>query len=232
MKMFFCLFVLSLTSLAHAAPIIDFSEDNSSQYGDKLYEFQKNDILNQVYGGKYATEWDQCDEGKTLIESEIQMVRGSFSNPGADEMVLTFASNECPASHAGRHGTIVLVRDGKVIDARNDLMSTQVEKILDVDGDGASEMIVSLSDGNQGYFNTLAESVRFTNGRIQSFGYVDGVVNTTSCAAFSDESEGEEIAAVFFPSKTGGKPLQKNYRKSCVEGAQYEFHSDGPLEGH
>jgi hypothetical protein len=220
---------------AQAKPVIDFSENNQSNYTDQLYAFQEKAILSQLFP-KYVTDFNLCptDEsaGSTeLIETSVAVARGNFSSLHNEEFVVTFMSAPCPGAHSDQHPNLALVRNLKVLDARRDVSASGIEKVFDLDGDGLSEVITSYSGGNQGYFGTNADTVTFKNGRITVDAYINGPVKSESCGA--NETDGLEYVAVFFA--VTGSPhnvLQKNYVRACSTEPRgpFRFYSTGKLD--
>jgi hypothetical protein len=225
------LFLAALAPAAQAANVIvDFSEP--SGYSAKLYPAQEKQVLTQVFP-KYVKSFDQCPQDDTsveLIESDVNVVRGKFSSSTVEDMVITFESSECPGSHAGRHSNVLLVRNFQVLDARNDLLSASVYKVMDTDNDGLNEAITASTGGNQGYTGTAATTLSFKNGQITETTFVAGNVHYDDCGL--DENTKGEYDAVFFADPANpGRTIQKNYHKACgAPKSSYKLYSQGPLD--
>ena len=234
MKTFALLLSLTATTAAHAAPVVDFSENPMGKFSNSLYPAQEKQILKQLFP-KYVKDWEECPTGEKaaeveIIQSEVLTVRGKFSSAEQEDLVVVFNSAPCPGAHAEWHSNVALVRNFKVLDARKDLLTDRFHKILDADGDGLLEAITSAGYSNQGYTGLSATTLTFKNGQIQATDYVAGPVQYDDCGL--DENQEGEFAAVFFPDpRDPARTIQKNYRKACnADNKQYKHYSNGVLD--
>lgn len=230
----FLLLGLAAATAAQAAPVVDFSENPQGQFDNSLYPAQEKQILKQLFP-KYVKDWEQCPTGDNaseteIIQSEVQVVRGKFSNASQEDLVVVFNSAPCPGAHAEWHSNVALVRNLKVLDARKDLLTDRFHKVLDTDGDGLLEAITSAGYSNQGYTGLSATTLTFKNGQIQTTDYVSGAVHYDDCGL--DENQEGEFDAVFFPDpRDPTRTIQKNYRKACgADKKQYKHYSNGALD--
>ncbi|RZA07726.1 MAG: hypothetical protein EOP11_06890 [Proteobacteria bacterium] len=224
--------LLAFTSAAHAAPLIDFSEGPSVALSP-LYPAQESKILGQLFTS-YVKDYAKCPAGDAasgteVILSDVQAIRGNFSSLSQDDLVLIFKSVDCNGGHAGEHANVALVRNGAVIDARQDLSTELAYKTLDTDADGLLEVIATASYSNMGYSGRWAQTITFKGGQAREISYVQGTVHYDDCG-LDGKTEGE-YDAVFFAGAAGAQPEQKNYRRACGADAKgFKFYSSGKLD--
>jgi hypothetical protein len=129
----------------------------------------------------------------TVAPRVERMRAGSFSAPGASEMLFDVAVRECGATHADNWGThrLVLLGGGKII---SDLpLAGRLAGSVDLDGDGRHEILVQGSGTGQG-----VTAVTLTVARLEPSGLVTvkdlGVVYEGTCG--SRDPDGEEVTLV------------------------------------
>ena len=229
------LLLLSLVAAvpAFAAPVVDFSEDNSIGFDQALDGALEDKVLRQAFP-HYVKDFEKCPNDARAAKTEVilslvQSVRGSFTAPNANDLLLTFESVPCDQGHAGYHPNILLVKGDRLVAKSTDFASSRFHKVLDVEGDGALEVITSNSYSNQGYTGTQASTLSFRGGKIRELPFVKGNVHFDDCGLVEP---GKEYNAVFFrQAKNPARTNQLNYVKPCGAGNdQYKLYSRGELD--
>jgi len=136
---------------------------------DKLAPAESRRILDAVFGGRYLTSEHQCQGvGPSLASSRqagdftpsvLEQARGSFTAPQRTQTLYLITDGECGATHADNWGSITLavleagaVVAGTIIDG-----GSSIRRVVDIDGDGRNEVVLTSGFANQG---SVVESAR------------------------------------------------------------------------
>lgn len=204
-------------------PVVDFSQDfRPGVGGDFLSDEEQTRLFSILYPEDNASD-ENCIE---RLNGDMHSAYGFFTQRDRKEVLVAFTSWRCGV-HAGQHGNVAIVRDGRVILWNDTVEASEIEVIADVDGDGLSEVVLSYTDGGQGQMHTEATTLSFKNQGIQVLNYISGTVHIANCT----RDDGKEYAAVFYQRPDGVTVQQQNFVKRCDgERNAYRFYSAGPLE--
>jgi hypothetical protein len=229
---------LALVALLFAAPVYADSKviiDFSTAPNVKSINLtpQQRTAISAALAPRYVGDDGPMNPDDGLQEcadyQSMSAIKGHFSSPDNDQMLVVFPSAHCPGAHADRHGNLVLFGPSyNVIAYSLDVEADAIAKVLDIDGDGLSEVITSYTDGGQGEFSTWAETLTFKHGRTERLYYVYGEVSTTTCGI--DSNTGSQYAAVFAQGNDKDKPDQYNYKGDCGDKVDWEQYSMGELK--
>lgn len=139
---------------------------------DKLASAEGKRILDAVFGGNYLTDQSQCRgvaadlagarRAGDLVPSVSEAATGSFTTARTTQTLLVIQDGECGASHADNWGSITLaVFNGNTVVARTIVDGGRsIERVVDVDGDGRDEILLTAGAMNQGL---IAESAQLAH---------------------------------------------------------------------
>jgi hypothetical protein len=168
--------------------VLDPSQPRDAPIGSKVAKSEETRILDLVFGkGKYLSGYDQCP--KTVggdvasrrargffAPSVGQSIPGAFTKAGASETLAYVCNGECNAQ--GSVSFQVVVLEGDAVKASVNVPTywtgigwSTIGAVFDLDGDGRSEFIRTVTDNNQGE-RTAAEVMRVDGSKlatIQSF---------------------------------------------------------------
>jgi hypothetical protein len=146
---------------------------------DRLPREESHRVLDTLFGsGKYLTDAKQCKgSGETLEQSRLlldfaphvfETATGSFTLPGSSQTLYLVATGECGASHADNFGSMMLaVFDGDNVVVRARISgASSIRDVVDLEGDGVEEIVLTSGTTNMGSVIELVSLVRFGRGRL------------------------------------------------------------------
>lgn len=212
--------------------VIDFADGPNPVPLYKLNDAQKQRIFQELSStyGPVENPWAaaECAEWDGM-----QAVKGSFTTPGAAELLLVFDSTPCTGSQADRHGNAVLFdRNLRILAISDKVKADSIRAKLDIDGDRRDDVITTYSDIHQGFKDTFADTLTFKQGGIFSVNYVNGFVfEGTEATGLPDA---HDTAAMFWQDRNNrGVIIQKNYIQNCAgDNCRWTYTSTGPMTDH
>ena len=193
---------------------IDFRSDHSRAGAKILTDEQQQNLFARLYSGS-----NEC------LQGDMDGVRGSFTAPNQRQSVITFKSwKNC--DQTGSHGNIVLMQGGDLLTWTNSekVKAERIEAVVDINNDGVNEVVVSLTDGDQGLFNTFSSTISFKDGKILFIiSYLNGLVRRDACAA---PDSAEKTYAALFEVKNGNASQTNFTSLDCYD---WKFFSAGSL---
>jgi hypothetical protein len=123
---------------------------------------------------------------KGLVVPNVQSAaHGAFSVPGSEQDLYLVSVGECGARHVDNWGTVRLaVVEGRKLVAQAELPGgTSISGLFDIDRDGRVELVLTISDTNQGDVEASASLARFERGSLQVLADF-GQVYIDRCAHF------------------------------------------------
>jgi hypothetical protein len=146
-------------------------------------------LFDRMFGaGRYLRDAAACRGDSLNLEAArlagdfapraVEVVDGAFTKTGAKQRAYLVHNAECGATHADNLGTATLaVFDGEQVAARANLPGgASIARVLDLEGDGVSELLVTFGFSNMGQYVESASLQRFDGERLvelRDFGQVE-----------------------------------------------------------
>lgn len=164
---------------------------------------------------KFLADDKRCGNPKTLKDARdrgqfvprvSEVATGSFTEARATQKLYNIFVGECGATHADNYGTslLVVVQGGAVISRAEGAGGDSISKVVDVDGDGKNELVLTSGVSAQGTMVSTARLSRFDGQRLVAVSDF-GEVYSGNCAGAFEPKE-EEVTSVV-ASFVVGKPV-------------------------
>jgi hypothetical protein len=207
--------------------VLDPTQPRDAPLGSRVAKSEETRILDLVYGkGKYLSDYKQCPAkvGGNVESRRVrgffnpvvaQVIGGAFTKAGASESLVYICNRECNSQ--GSMSNQVVVLEGDAVKANVNVPTywtgigwSTIDAVFDLDGDGRSEFIRTVTDNNQGE-RTAAEIMRVDGSKlatIQSFQILN------NACPWADSIEYSIVHVVHEPGATPAINLEKR-TKPC-----------------
>ena len=139
---------------------------------DRLPRAEKKRILDRLFG-RYLTDTKQCPyntndlarsrKAGDFVPEPFEVATGAFTAARASQKLYLVTNGECGATHADNFGSVTLaVFEGDTVVAQaNTWGGSAIQDVLDLDGDGKEEILLSSGFTNMGETIESVKLVRF-----------------------------------------------------------------------
>lgn len=158
------------------------------------------------------------------------MATGSFTAPGQSQTLYVISVSECNATHADNFGTkrAVIFSGQKLIADVDADFKQNIERKIDLNGDGIDELLMTSGDMHQGVVDEMAALVNFPNGRRQVVEDFGSVVED-SCASLMPGSARKASVLYISDVAAGNMPklTMETYQAGCNKTKRWRLVSRG-----
>lgn len=155
--------------------------------------------------GETKTLKDARDRG-LFVPRVTTVVTGSFTEPRSKQRLYTIFVGECGATHADNYGSeLLVVVQGDAVIARAEVAGSEaVSRVVDLDGDGKDELLVTGGSTGQGVMVSTATLSRFEGQRLATVSAF-GEVHSDNCGSVVQPKE-QEVTTVTALAGVGRAP--------------------------
>lgn len=235
---------IGLNALAkgNATTLIDFRE---STYAEEISPAQSQSILSEVFPNGYLSSSDGCifdaeTSGLGLSQAEAQgqfvprvwsFASGSFTQPGVPQEAYVINLEECSAGHSDNYGTTRLyIVAGRRVVMDVEVPATSIDAIVDINGDGIDELLLTKGSTGQGYTVVSADLISLQNSEYKHLQVFPEVYNG-ACGTLDENATETMAEIVYYPKSFNSEPIFEvtHYEAPCVvdENSQPQFHKVG-----
>lgn len=188
---------------------------NDPRLVEKIGKAEEQQLLRKVFP-KFLSDPGQCSGASTslqdarargdIVSRVLSVATGSFTATNATQKLYLVFVGECGATHADNFGSnMLVVTEANAVRARISIAGgTSIYSLVDLEGDGRSEVVLTSGFANQGGLVEAASLVR-----VEPSGLVTlrdfGEVMESNCASI-DDTKASEVSVIRALTKVGSSP--------------------------
>jgi hypothetical protein len=167
-----------------------------------------------------------------IVPEVIDMATGAFTAPGERQTAYVIDVSECGASHADNNGSkrIAIFSGDKLVADVDASFKRTILRVTDLDSDGASELLMTGGDMNQGIVIEVASLISLRDGQLRVLQDFEKVTENSCESGLPDSNQMAAVITYAAGSAKGQMPelLVENYKASC-KNTRWRFLSKGKM---